>query len=183
MAEVPERRALIDYLPPFMQTFKEFKEITGAEQVDMEQANLDIGRIIDEAFIEDCDEYGIKKYESIIGILPEDTDTLADRKARVLIRWNDTLPYSYRALIQRLNSCCGVNNYDITADLENYEISVYTHLTLTTSIEEVEKTIDHMLPMNMHYETFNDLIVDISSDMYNGAAIVTSITSIINMAE
>ena len=175
MADIPERKRLLDFLPPFMQTFKEIIAITGTEQIWMDQADINIAQIIDNAFIETCDEYGIRKYENLLKIKPDATDTLADRKARVLIRWNNEIPYTLRVLIQKLNTCCGVNNYELQGDLENYDLTVYTHLSLASAIEEVEKTVDRMMPMNMHFETFNDLVVNIGGNMYGGVVTDTSI--------
>ena len=175
MADIPERKRLLDFLPPFMQQFKEIIAITGTEQVWMDRIDVDIAQVIDNAFIETCNEYGIQKYENLLKIKPDSSDTLADRKARVLIRWNNEIPYTLRVLIQKLNTCCGVNNYDLEGDLENYDLIVYTHLSLVSAIEEVEKTVDRMMPMNMHFETFNDLVVDIWGSMYGGVVTDTSI--------
>lgn len=161
-----------------MQSFKELREITRVEETHLNQIDEDVAQILNEAFIMDCSEYGIQKYESILGILPEITDSLEDRKARVLIRWNDSLPYTIRTLIEKLNSYCGVNNYDLVLDrLNDYEITIYTHFQLPTAIQELEATLDKMIPLNVHYETFNDLVRDINGTCFGASATVTSIVS------
>ena len=161
-----------------MQSFKELREITRVEETQLNQIDEDVAQILNEAFIMDCSEYGIQKYESILGILPEITDSLEDRKARVLIRWNDSLPYTIRTLIEKLNSYCGVNNYDLVLDrLNDYEITIYTHFRLHTAIQELEATLDKMIPLNVHYETFNDLVRDIDGTCFGASATVTSIVS------
>ena len=161
-----------------MQSFKELREITRVEETHLNQIDEDVAQILNEAFIMDCSEYGIQKYESILGILPEITDSLEDRKARVLIRWNDSLPYTIRTLIEKLNSYCGVNNYDLVLDrLNDYEITIYTHFQLPTAIQELEATLDKMIPLNVHYETFNDLVRDIDGTCFGASATVTSIVS------
>ena len=95
MAETIDRKKLIDYLPPIMQNFTEIKQITKVEQTEVNSLDFEIGRALDNAFIEDCDEYGIKKYEKLVGVTPTAQDTLESRKSRVLIRWNDFIPDSY----------------------------------------------------------------------------------------
>ncbi len=116
------RKRLIDYLPPFMQDFAEIKAVMRTEQPELDRAWLDIQIPLADAFIMDCDEYGIKKYESFVGTIPDPEDTLDARKARVLIYWNNFVPYTYRVLVRRLNELCGAGNYEIYGSLENYEL-------------------------------------------------------------
>jgi len=157
LAETMDRKKLIDYLPPIMQNFTEIKQITKVEQTEVNSLDFEIGRVLDNAFIEDCDEYGIKKYEKLVGVTPTAQDTLESRKSRVLIRWNDFIPYSYRVLIRKLNIFCGVNNYDISGDLKNYELFISTHLSIVGQTTELEKMLDKMLPVPIVFTLFNDL--------------------------
>lgn len=157
MAETIDRKKLIDYLPPIMQNFTEIKQITKVEQTEVNSLDFEIGRVLDNAFIEDCDEYGIKKYEKLVGVTPTAQDTLESRKSRVLIRWNDFIPYSYKVLIRKLNIFCGVNNYDISGDLKNYELFISTHLSIVGQTTELEKMLDKMLPVPIVFTLFNDL--------------------------
>lgn len=118
----------------------------------MDLLDANIQRVLDNAFIADCDEYGIRKYEAIFHILPDADDTLDLRKLRVLIRWNEFVPYTYRVLIRKLNVICGVNGYDISLDLVNYILVVSIHLSVVKQRVEVERFIERVIPMNMNYE-------------------------------
>lgn len=151
MADLPERKKLIEFLPPLMQSFGEIQEIMGVEEKWMDKLEDGIRKIYDNAFIEDCDEYGIRKYENLLGILLEPEDKLDTRKLRVLTRWNSTIPYTYRTLIRQLNILCGVNNYDIDSDLENYMISFSIYGKADTS--EIKQQLDRILPVNIAYDT------------------------------
>lgn len=140
-----------------MQNFKEIKEITNAEQKEVDLIDGEISKALDNAFIESCDEYGIKKYEKLVGVTPTAQDTLESRKSRVLIRWNDFIPYSYKVLIRKLNIFCGVNNYDISGDLRNYELIIQTMLSLPGQSKELEVMLNKMLPLNISLSVLNDL--------------------------
>ena len=140
-----------------MQNFVEIKQITKVEQKETDALDYEIGRILDNAFIQDCDEYGIKKYEKLVGVTPTAQDTLESRKSRVLIRWNDFIPYSYKVLIRKLNIFCGVNNYDISGDLKNYELVIQTMLSLPGQSKELEVMLNKMLPLNIALSVLNDL--------------------------
>lgn len=109
-----------------------------------------IGKNLDEAFIEDCSEYGIRKYESCLHIIPDESEALETRKIRVLMRWYNHVPYTFRTLVNKLNTIYGVNNYDIDADMENYKISISIYRR--TDILEVERYIDDILPQNIVYD-------------------------------
>ena len=146
------RKKLIDYLPPIMQNFSEIKQIMKVEQKEMDLLVINIQRVLDNAFIQDCDEYGIKKYEAILNILPATDDTLDLRKIRVLMRWNEFVPYTYRVLIRKLNIVCGVNGYDISKDLENYILLIELHLSVVRQREEVERFLERVIPMNINYQ-------------------------------
>lgn len=104
------------------------------------------------AFIEDCDEYGIQKYENLLGITPSTEDTLNSRKLRVLLRWNDYIPYTYRVLVNKLNALCGVNNYTITGDHSEYYLHFETKLELFGQVKELEELFERVLPDNIYYD-------------------------------
>ena len=111
LVEFPNRKKLIERLSPFTQSFGEIQEIMRVEEKWVDKLETGISTICNNAFIEDCDEYGIKKYEDLLGIISEPKDKLETRKMRVLARWNNMVPYTYRTLVQQLNILCGVNNY------------------------------------------------------------------------
>lgn len=180
MAETIDRKKLIDYLPPIMQNFTEIKQITKIEQTEVNSLDFEIGRVLDNAFIEDCDEYGIKKYEKLVGVTPTAQDTLESRKSRVLIRWNDFIPYSYRVLIRKLNIFCGVNNYDISGDLKNYELFISTHLSIIGQTTELEKMLDKMLPVPIVFTLFNDLEYELIGHAYSHGVTVETKAITIN---
>lgn len=61
-----------------------------------------IDRTLANMFIETADEYGIKRYEDMMDIVPDEEDTLDTRRFRVLTLWNDYVPYTKSELYKRL---------------------------------------------------------------------------------
>ncbi len=174
MSEVTERKKLIEYLPTFMQQFPEMQEIMKTQNVETDILNKNIFEVLDNAFIEECNEYGIKKYENILGIIPIAEDTLDSRKIRVLNRWNDTLPYTYRVLIRRLNVFCGVNNYDISGELKRYELFITTDLPEHGAIDELSIMIDSIVPVNMFVKSDNKMRRGTKNVRYSGGTVIST---------
>lgn len=85
-------------LPDFMQEYKEIKAIFDIENIDLTKQWNEIKRAFDNGFIFSTDTYGISLFEKMMNIYPKTKDTLKDRQLRVYIKWNSTLPYTWRWL-------------------------------------------------------------------------------------
>lgn len=160
MAELMERKRLTEYLPRFMQNFSELKEFLRVTNNETDRIRTQIGRIHDEAFIMDCTEYGLRKYENLLHIIPADNESLETRKMRVLMRWYNYAPYAFRVLVNKLNMICGVNNYELQADLENYYFKLLTELGTYGSTDELAYIFESILPQNIYYESVNVLNIE-----------------------
>ena len=142
-------RKLISYLPMFMQEYKEMKTIMEAEQVEIDHLWSEVQNSMLDQFILDATENGVKRWESMLGISPKDTDTIDERKFRILTKLNQELPYTLRKLEQTLTNLCGVDGFSI--DVQSKEYSVYVKLALDnrSNYQEVEKILNKMIPANM----------------------------------
>ena len=176
MDDEMKRKPLIEYLPDFMRQFAEIKEIMKASQIEADAADLSMQKILDNSFILDCDEWGIKKYENILGITPSSEDTLDSRKSRVLVRWNDKVPYTYRVLIRKLNELCGVKNYDISGCLKKYELTIAVRFSVNSQIKCLEEMLDRILPMNMSVATVNHLKYELEEKATLAGAVLKKTT-------
>lgn len=141
-----------------MQNFAEIKQITKVEQKETDTLDYEIGRILDNAFIQDCDEYGIEKYEYTLGITPSNGDKLDVRKMRALARWNNSLPYSYRILIRKLDILCGVGEYLIEDDSKHYALRLRTYFEDKWKVNELREVLEQMLPVNIVLDYLNTII-------------------------
>ena len=62
---------LLGYWMPVLRQLKEFKEIAKAETPELKYILEQIERTLNNMFIETADEYGIKRFEDMMGIYPE----------------------------------------------------------------------------------------------------------------
>ena len=104
-------RKLINYLPYVVRDYAEFKGISEAEQPEFESAWDSSDDLLNNQFISTAGNLGLSRWEKILGITPKGTDTLEDRRFRILTRLNEELPYTLPQLRNILETLCGSGNY------------------------------------------------------------------------
>jgi hypothetical protein len=140
---------LLDYLPQFMQDYREMQYIMSAEQPES-QALCDTSETIkNNQFITTCNEQGISDYEKMLGITPETGKSLQDRKAYVLAKWIDNIPYTMKVLERKLDALLGAGNHTEDLDNANYTISVTTTLENSSLINALDELLLNILPANL----------------------------------
>ena len=144
-------RDLIAYLPPFLARYTELSEALGAEGSEFDKALEKIGRILDNEFIETADEYGVSRFENMLGIAPSAADTLNDRRQRVLAKFNENLPYTLRSLNNILNNVFGTNGYVLEFLPDKYAVKVKIALSIKARVQIAEDILERMIPCNMLY--------------------------------
>lgn len=161
-----ERKALIDLLPEFMKQFKEFKEMMKAEDEMLSVIDEQMQMVLDNAFISECNETGLKKYEDILHITPDAEDTIEERRTRVLLHWNDSLPYTIKVLIAKLNNFCGEENYKIEYLPVIYKLTVILNIVGLNMAEDVQELLEKIIPLNMEISTVCDAVREIKAEQY-----------------
>ena len=97
---------------------------------------------------------------------PQDTDSLEDRRFRVLSKWYDDYPYTYNDLIARLDNLLGKGNYTMVVLPDEMELKCLVELTRKQMYSDFEKLLDEIVPLNItidiglrynQHETLNKL--------------------------
>ena len=140
---------LLSYWMPILRNIKEFKEIAKAEEPELIYILTEIDRAIANMYIETADEYGIKRFEDIMGIYPETGATLEDRRFAVMVKWSDQLPYTEETLKDLLTILCGEDGYTVLVDYDTYRITVKLALGNEDSVEAVRELLERIAPANM----------------------------------
>ena len=143
-------RTLIDYLPHIIRDVKEYKAIMNdAEQPEMVDSWQAIDDALNDQFIVDSTEYGVSRWEKILGIVPQATLTLDERKFTILARINEQLPFTIRTLEESLKSLCGKNGYMIQLKANEYILIVKVALVAKQNFNDVQKLLERVVPANM----------------------------------
>lgn len=149
---------LLSYWMPLLRKIKEFKEIAKTEEPELRYILEAIDRTLANMFIETADEYGIKRFESMMGLYPEEGDSLETRRFNVLIKWNDKVPYTDKELYNRLLSLCGsADKFILEEHYTEYWLKVATHLGIAGSFDAVAKLLEDMLPCNLVLDLQNTI--------------------------
>lgn len=158
------RQLLIDYLPEHLKKFKELQEINRVLQTKIDAIAQSTDDIVNNCYISDCDANSIAHYERIYGITPELTDTLEQRKDRIVQKLSFSPINNINNLSRRVAEFCGDEEWTIA-----YEPQI-NKIEITTSFEESSRYVDFCeyieatLPMNMYYTVTNDFNRTLSVD-------------------
>ena len=143
------RKKLQDYLPPILLKTYEFPLLCDTEQPEIDRLRDAADAVLDAQFISTAGETAIARYEKIFGITPMDTDTLAERRFKVLAKINAQLPFSVRRLRQQLETLCGADGYKLELDGDKYTLTVKVALTAKRNQQAVEELLADIVPANM----------------------------------
>ena len=138
-----------DLWPPIMQELEEFQKIAEIEELYFEQLKQEIQNIVDDQFIQTATEKGIARREKMLKVSPFADDTLETRRFRVQGLWIDKLPYTYRVLLERLDSLCGPDGYVIELNAGEYSLNIKIELTRKRMFDEVVRITRQMVPANI----------------------------------
>ena len=162
---------LLGHLPPYVQEYLEIQNIMESENPEFQFVEDESEIIKNNQFIESCNLTGISKFEKLIGIVPSDDDTLQSRISRVMTRWNDVVPYTFKVLLQKLNTLCD-GDYEIIRKLNEHEIDITTHLDLYGQVEELDYFLSYMIPANQLLQSKNELYIKVNATANIASGIV-----------
>lgn len=163
---------LLKSLPLFIQEYREIREIMKAENPDFQSYSDETEIILNNQFIQSCNETGISRFEKMMGITSSEDESLQGRISKVLSRWNDSIPYTFILLCRKLNALCGQNNYEITRNINEYTMEILTHLEYLGQVEELEYLTSYMIPANIDYKLNNKISINVDGDIKPAVGVV-----------
>lgn len=151
-------RHILDYLPLILKEPAELKALMEAEQPEIELLWIEQDYVLANLFVLSASEYGIRRWEKILKIYPQDTDSLEIRRMRVLLRLLFKPPYTRRWLYGWLLDIYGEGNF--TINITDYIVDIDL---LYDNIKEADELtsdfvalVQDAMPENMMFD-FNIL--------------------------
>lgn len=140
---------LINYLPPILQNKMEYIEICKTQNNEFIFLWSKINDALNDQFLSDLTINGVKRWERIMKITPKSSETLEDRRFKIINRYLNKLPYTMTTLKQLLNTLCGENGYKVEYDNLTYTLKIRLELTVKNQLDEVIRNLKYIIPTNI----------------------------------
>lgn len=140
---------LTDYQPDILKNVTEMRAIMNAETPLIQAVWDACESCMNDQFISEATENGIARREKMLDINPYATDTLADRRFRLLSRYNENTPYTRKSLVNMLETLCGKDGYQLTILTSEFTVKVRVALTVGKQTDSVRELLERILPYNM----------------------------------
>ena len=116
-----------------------------ADELDEAIETLD-----DNIFLDDMHEDHIVRWENILKISPATDDSWDDRRFRVKTKVLERLPYSYRVIVNKLETLVP-DGLAISLDADRLHLDISLALRSVKMLADVEEMVEKMLPLNMTF--------------------------------
>lgn len=140
---------LCNYLPGILKNVKELDAIMAVETPVINSIWQACEDCMNDQFISEATENGIARREKMLNITPFTSDTLEDRRFRVLTKYNENMPYTRRSLENLLAFLCGENGYQLTIITSVFTVNVKVALTAKKQVETIKELLERIIPYNM----------------------------------
>lgn len=140
---------LLERLPSFLQEIAEFKELTDAEQPEFDEVAAAVRDLPNQLFVFNMGEIGVERWEKILHIPSKATETIEERRNRVVMKLMAQTPYTYRRLLEMLEQACGKDGFIVELDAANYSLTVKVAVTRAANYPDVVELVENVAPANL----------------------------------
>lgn len=146
-----ETKTLLEYLPPFLREYYEFKQLCKSGDIEVSSIDKAVDWNFDSAFISDCDATVLSKYERLLGIIPTSSQSIENRRNMVLLQWNTVASMTLSQFISKLQEYCGKDNIYVDTSREQFYQLVLWFNIHKVDVPIIKDFVDTWLPMNVNY--------------------------------
>lgn len=148
MADMRREIDMLGNFPGYLANIREIQQIALVEDEEIRRMYQGCDSLWEDGFIETASYQGIKRWESMLGIRPYPDDSLEERRAAVMLRWNQQLPYTLERLKERLRAAVG-DGYDLYVRYHEYELELMVEDQPYRVLWEVRDMVRAMIPANL----------------------------------
>lgn len=157
------------YFPRYYEGILETDELIKVENDIWNNLYLLLNKAKNNQFIAYADEDGIYAYEQLFQIVADpETETLEERRFRLLNRIQTLSYYTMIYLRQKLNSLFGEKNYEVEMDYLNYTLYVKSNASNSFIYKESIATINKIKPANIVFINvpFIPTTIEVGEEIY-----------------
>ncbi len=146
---------LCSYLPEVIKNVREYQVLCNIESLQVNKMWQVLEVVFDNGFLESLTEYGCTRWETILRLNANPSDSLEARRKNIWIRLNENLPYTWRRLVLLMNEICGENGYHMELKHNDYFLDISIQLTEENLeshiVKQVMEMFERVLPANIEY--------------------------------
>lgn len=160
------------FLPPVSRDSQDIQEVMRIENPEFKLLWDIMADILDNQFIPAMGEFGLSHWEWILDVLPQDTDTIEDRRNRILRLLAGTRPYTVEKLQEMLDATFGNGAVGVDLDENLYEIWFVLSKEMRERSGEVISYAEPIVPKNLLLKTLVEEKIQTKSTVSGGLIMV-----------
>lgn len=160
------------FLPPVSRDSRDMQEIMRVENPEFILLWEIMADLLDNQFIPTMGELGLSHWEWIFEVLPQDTDTIEDRRNRILRLLAGTRPYTVEKLQEMLDATFGRGAVGVDLNENLYEIWFILSKEMRERSGEVINYAEPIVPKNLLLKTLVEEKVQTKSNVGGGLYLV-----------
>ncbi len=137
------------HYPDVVAPAKEFTALADTENPELNLLWQRMRRFFLNTFVEDIDETGARRWESMLKLRPKASDDLAARRRRILAKINAQIPYTHRQLQAMLDATYGAGRTRVTIDYGGYALWLDVLASVLTRTADMRTFCRAIVPANM----------------------------------
>lgn len=163
---------IAQFLPPVSRDSRDMQEIMRVENPEFILLWEIMADLLDNQFIPSMGELGLSHWEWILEVLPQDTDTIEDRRNRILRLLAGTRPYTVEKLQEMLDATFGRGAVGVDLNENLYEIWFILSKEMRERSGEVINYAEPIVPKNLLLKTLVEEKVQTKSTLGGGLYLV-----------
>lgn len=128
---------------------RDFQEIAKGENPEFSLQWQAVLRFIDDCFVHSATEWAIARWERIFGLETYTTDTIEQRRSRILAAITRNLPYTIRSLQNMLEALLGEGNFSLSVNSVTSTLYVNVNVRVEHQLDDVAELLSAVVPANM----------------------------------
>ena len=159
-------RQLIQYLPYAVWEFDVFKALTAGEQPEFELAWDAQELALANQYIDTATNYGLSRWEAMLQIVPRTSDTLESRRIKIKAKLNTIVPYTIRALIEKITAIAEGDPFTVTIAEASYVLQIITEWESNGQVDSLKDILELMVPVNIAIDSQHRIMGEIENPAY-----------------
>lgn len=166
--QAPQKMTLIDQLPTYFRPVLEFQQLMIAHGWAYDLAESTAGLVLNNFFLQTCDEDTIAQYEKLFGIIPEAGDTMEYRRERILQIFSSVAPFDINYLDDRLRELFG-NDYEMTVNPEQNRLVIKLTSERYGAVNLLYNLLLDVVPAHVEIISNQQIVNYVTRPLYAGA--------------